>query len=129
MPKNKGEPKGRAVEDEQSDQVMAMRSHHLSGLGPGTRTNEPNEAEPPRLTMTNGEIERLNQSSSRNSSFAWLIDSGATCHVLSESALGVRWCRGGCCLCFRGLLFVALAYAQSPFCFSHRTRKDRLLVS
>ena len=87
-PKNKGKPKGRAVEDEQSDQVMAMRSHHLSGLGPGTRTNEPNEAEPPRLTMTNGEIERLNQSSSRNSSFAWLIDSGATCHVLSESALG-----------------------------------------
>ena len=44
--KNKGKPKGRAVEDGQSDQVMAMRSHHLSGLGPGTRTNELNEAEP-----------------------------------------------------------------------------------
>ena len=86
--KSKGKPKGRAVEDEQSDQVMALRFHHLSGLGPGTRTNEPNEAEPLRLTMTNGEIERLNQSSSRNSSFAWLIDSGATCHMLSESALG-----------------------------------------
>ena len=38
--------------------------------------------------MTDQEVEKLNQSSSRNSHFAWLVDSGATCHVLSYDALG-----------------------------------------
>ena len=50
--------------------------------------NPLDDAEPPRLTMTDKEIEKLNQSSSRNSHFAWLVDSGATCHVLSHDALG-----------------------------------------
>ncbi|CAE7217567.1 unnamed protein product [Symbiodinium sp. CCMP2592] len=58
------------------------------GMRPGKAVkNEPNDAEPPRLTMTDKEVEKLNQSSSRNSHFAWLVDSGATCHVLSVASL------------------------------------------
>ncbi|CAE7356130.1 GIP [Symbiodinium sp. CCMP2592] len=87
--KPKAKSKGRAVEDEPSEQVMALRFHRLRGMRPGKAVkNEPNDAEPPRLTMTDKEVEKLNQSSSRNSHFAWLVDSGATCHVLSVASLG-----------------------------------------
>ncbi|CAE7837055.1 unnamed protein product [Symbiodinium sp. CCMP2592] len=87
--KPKAKSKGRAVEDEPSEQVMALRFHRLRGMRPGKAIkNEPNDAEPPRLTMTDKEVEKLNQSSSRNSHFAWLVDSGATCHVLSVASLG-----------------------------------------
>ncbi|CAE7779348.1 unnamed protein product [Symbiodinium sp. CCMP2592] len=86
--KPKAKSKGRAVEDEPSEQVMALRFHRLRGMRPGKAVkNEPNDAEPPRLTMTDKEVEKLNQSSSRNSHFAWLVDSGATCHVLSVASL------------------------------------------
>ena len=47
----------------------------------------PNPEPETRLTMTDREIQRLNQSSVMNSHFAWL-DSGATCHVLAHDALG-----------------------------------------
>ena len=53
---------------------MALRSYYLSDLGPGTRTNKPNEAEPPRLSMTNGD-QATEPVVLRNSSFAWLINS------------------------------------------------------
>ena len=87
--KAKPKAKGRAVEDEPGEQVMALGFHLRTARDPGTRSTEPNsEPEPPRLTMTNSEIERLNQSSVMNSNFTWLIDSGATCHVLSDDALG-----------------------------------------
>ena len=77
------------MEDEPGEQVMALSCHLRTARDPGTRSTEPNsEPEPPRLTMTNSEIERLNQSSVMNSNFTWLIDSGATCHVLSNDALG-----------------------------------------
>ena len=88
--KPKAKSKGRALEEEQPEQVMALGFHRLCGLHPGktTKSTEANDAEPPRLTMTDKEVEKLNQSSSRNSHFAWLVDSGATCHVLSYDALG-----------------------------------------
>ena len=87
-PKGKAKAKGRAVEDESGEQVMALRSRLRALNDPGRRNTEPNpEPEPPRLTMTKGEIERLNQSSVMNSNFTWLIDSGATCHVLCADSL------------------------------------------
>ena len=87
-PKGKAKAKGRAVEDESGEQVMALRSRLRAVNGPGRSSTEPNpEPEPPRLTMTNSEIERLNQSSVMNSNFTWLIDSGATCHVLCADSL------------------------------------------
>ncbi|CAE7551680.1 unnamed protein product [Symbiodinium sp. CCMP2592] len=76
-----------AVRDE-ALKLPARARTYKRGMRPGKAVkNEPNDAEPPRLTMTDKEVEKLNQSSSRNSHFAWLVDSGATCHVLSVASL------------------------------------------
>ena len=55
----------------------------------GTRSTEPNlnASKPNRLSISPGEVAKLRQSnSSRINHFAWLIDSGATCHILSVNA-------------------------------------------
>ena len=56
---------------------------------PGTRSTEPNlnASKPNRLSFSPGEVAKLRQSSSsRINHYAWLIDSGATCHILSVNA-------------------------------------------
>ena len=72
---------------------MSMKSVPLHSLravdDPGTRSTEPNlnASKPNRLSISPGEVAKLRQSnSSRINHFAWLIDSGATCHILSVNA-------------------------------------------
>ena len=72
---------------------MSMTSVPLHSLravdDPGTRSTEPNlnASKPNRLSISPGEVAKLRQSnSSRINHFAWLIDSGATCHILSVNA-------------------------------------------
>ena len=90
--KSKGQ-KGRAVEDESGEQVMSMTSvspHSLRAIDdPGTRSIEPNlnASKPNRLSIWRGEVAKLRQSnSSRINHYTWLIDSGATCRILSVNA-------------------------------------------
>ena len=91
-PKAKGKGKARAAGEEDSEQVMALSGSLRAA------TNEPNASsssseplkpfEAGRLSMSDAEVEKLRQSSSsRISHYAWLVDSGATCHILSAEAL------------------------------------------
>ena len=70
--------------------MTSVSPHSLRAVDdPGTRSTEPNlnASKPNRLSISPGEVAKLRQSnSSRINHYAWLIDSGATCHILSVNA-------------------------------------------
>ena len=70
---------------------MSLRDHHLFAAksgDPGSSSTEP-APEPSRLTMSSEQMEKLRASNPSISHYAWLVDSGATCHVLSDQALSL----------------------------------------
>ena len=100
-PKSKPKPKpkpgaksagrNRQLEDNAGEQVISLRDHHLFAAksgDPGSSSTEP-APEPSRLTMSSEQMEKLRASNPSISHYAWLVDSGATCHVLSDQALSL----------------------------------------
>ena len=74
---------------EDGEQVMSLRDRRLFAVksgDPGNSSTEP-VPEPSRLTMSSEQMEKLRTSNPSISHYAWLVDSGATCHVLSDQAL------------------------------------------
>ena len=79
-----------ATEDNAGEQAMSFRDHRLFAAksgDPGSSSTEP--APTCRLTMSSEQMEKLRASNPLISHYAWLVDSGATCHVLSDQALSL----------------------------------------
>ena len=90
-PRAKSAGRNRQLEDNAGEQVMSLRDHHLFAAksgDPGSSSTEP-APEPSRLTMSSEQMEKLRASNPSISHYAWLVDSGATCHVLSDQALSL----------------------------------------
>ena len=90
-PRAKSAGRNRQLEDNAGEQVMSLRDHHLFAAksgDPGSSSTEP-APEPSRLTMSSEQMEKLRASNPSISHYAWLVDSGATCHALSDQALSL----------------------------------------
>ena len=90
-PRAKSAGRNRQLEDNAGEQVMSLRDHRLFAAksgDPGSSSTEP-APEPSRLTMSSEQMEKLRASNPSISHCAWLVDSGATCHVLSDQALSL----------------------------------------
>ena len=77
--------RARQMEDNAGEQVMSSRDRCLFAAKSGDSSTEP-VPEPSRLTMSSEQMEKLRASNPSISHYAWLVDSGATCHVLSDQA-------------------------------------------